>query len=164
MRARPTRVVVLLVLAGSVSGASACRTSCNFDLNQPTCSARFTGTRLVAHSFAEGMEDRDAVVGAVTAARGDAELGTEWDLARVHDTLVLGFPDAGAAGTLPLFEAVGTCPIATTRNMTYVDDATLARQPRLRVQVGACADDEQVLFTGPADFGSQVLPWALRCA
>lgn len=157
MFGRPTHAAGLILAAALGPG---CRASCNFDLNLLTCESRFTGTRLVAHGFADGLDDRNAVSDALVAARGDAELGVDWAVTRVDDTVVLGFPDAGAVGTLPLFTEADGCPATTTRALGYIEDATVARQPRLRVQVGSCTDDEDVLFTGPGDFGSRILPWA----
>lgn len=154
------------LLAGVLLAASACRSAC-LDPDQPRCVERYDGTWLVAHRLRTGLGDRDVLdedprEGPTVALRGDAALGTGWALDRTGETWALGFPEAGAVSVLPVPRGVGTCSASATRVLTYVPDDTLDRQPRLEVQASGCSDvsaTEDVLFTGPSDFGRQVLAW-----
>lgn len=111
------------------------------------------------------LQDRDVRTGEVAPVltlRGDAALGTTWALDRVDDTLVIGFPDAGAVGLLAQPRGVGDCSASLPRLLAYVPDDTLAREPELQVRVSRCSDVaevQEVLFAGPSDFGRQVLAW-----
>lgn len=150
------------LLIGIQAITAGCQSAC-FNVNQPECADLFTGLRMVAHRFGDGISDHDAVDDALVALRGDADLGTRWSLATGADELVLGFPDASAVGSIPKLRRVGDCPANSTRLLGYVPDDTLARQPRLQVRIAGCADAdvaEQVLFTGPADFGAQIVYWS----
>lgn len=90
-------------------------------------------------------------------ARGDVLLGADWGLAPLGSSLLVGFPDIGAVGVLPPFLAEGSCRASDRRFLTFIPDVTVNRQPRL--QITPCPDTQQVLFTGPADFGRILMGW-----
>ena len=154
----------MLVAATAAALGGACRSAC-FDPDQPLCVDRFDGTWLVAHRMGATLEDRDVRTGdgdPVLTLRGDAALGATWSIDRVEDSLVLGFPDAGAVGVLAQPRGVGECSAALPRLLAYVPDDTLDREPQLQVRVSSCSDIsdvQEVLFAGPSDFGRQVLAW-----
>lgn len=120
---------------------------------------------MVAHRMRSELVDRDVrrgEVAPVLSLRGDAELGVNWRIERTGETLVLGFPDAGAVGRMDLPRGEGDCTAGATRTLTYVPDDTLDRQPKLQVQTPSCSDGQEsaeVLFTGPGDFGGAILTW-----
>jgi len=151
-------VGILLLLGGTTS---ACRSAC-LDPNQPLCVDRFDGTWLVAHRFDQQLATRDVLSSAVFTLRGDAALGTTWSLAPQEEQLVLGFPDASAVGVMQRPRLLGTCTASQPRLLAYLPDDTLSRQPELQVRVSGCSDVaevQDVLFTGPSDFGHDVLAW-----
>lgn len=152
---------VLLVVA-----TAGCRSAC-LDPDQPQCVERFDGAWLVAHRMGTTLEERDVrderrTSAPVLSLRGDSSLGPRWWFARQDQTLVLGFAEAGAVGLMDQPRGVGTCPASAPRLLNYIPDDTLSRQPELLVRVAACDEvpaRQDVLFTGPADFGTQVLAW-----
>lgn len=136
-----------------------CRAPCTLDVDQPLCVDRFRATELLVHRSEPDDTPRRAGAQVVGRAVGDILLGADWGLAARGETLVVGFPDTGAASTLPPFEDEGACTAATPRELSFIPDVTVRRQPRLQIQVGSCANRSRVLFTGPSDFGRVVLPW-----
>lgn len=149
----------LLAAAGvGVTATAGCQSAC-FNLDQPACVDRFAGLRAVAHRLSPEIADRSAITDGLVAVRGDGDLGTGWDWTEQEDSLVVGFPEAAAVGTVDRLRRIGDCPAASTRLLGYIPDDTLAREPKLQLRVANCAEsdiDEQVLFNGPADFGRQV--------
>lgn len=112
---------------------------------------------LVVHSFDVEATSRRVTRNVAAQARGDVLLGADWGIAPLGHELLVGFPVLGAAGVLPPFRAEGACRAADPRFLTFIPDVTVQRQPRL--QITPCPDSQQVLFTGPADFGRVLDGW-----
>lgn len=151
------RSLALLTLLVASPGATGCsRAPCVVDPNQPSCADRFEAQRLAAFT----LVSEGGTLQPVRTANlvGEDGLGTDWSLHPTSERIVIGFPDTGAAGIIDLFQDADACPPASTRSLTYVPDDSLDREHTLQVRSGDCADD-QALFTGPADFGAQVLAW-----
>jgi len=156
LSARRPLVLLAAVGAGVCAG---CRAPCNLDIDQPLCVDRFNAVDLWVHSLEPEEGPSRSTSRVIASARGDVLLGADWAMTQSGADLLLGFPDAGAAGVLPPFREVGACSVGTRRQLTLIPDITVQRQPRLQVAVGACETTSQVLFTGPADFGRAALAW-----
>jgi hypothetical protein len=134
-----------------------CGPSCDLDINEPACAARFGATRAVSHSFGQGLQDHDAVVDEAVGLRGDVDLGVGWSTFSLESSLILGFPDTSAVGLFPPLDAVGSCPASTTRSLSWVPDPTVRAQPEITFRTSDCGEETQVAFTGPGDFGAAVV-------
>jgi hypothetical protein len=148
-----------MALAALFGIGSGCRAPCNLDMDQPLCVTRFQASDMLIYRVEPEDERRRGGAQLVTRARGDLLLGADWVFATRGEQLVVGFPDAGAVGVLPSFRREESCLPSARRTLSFVPDITVQRQPRLIVQANGCPTNNQVMFTGPADFGRSLLSW-----